>query len=117
MNNEQFINNLVRYDCFGVLSNAAKDYNEAVTRLALNGENTFNEELLIDMVRNQWINSPIQKAAVAFCYEKIIEKRTVEQQPTNYVPQLTSEWPNESDEAWAIDSSGEGYFYENSYGL
>lgn len=104
MSDTQFIDNLVRYDCFGVLNNAAKDYNEAVTRLALNDENTFTEELLIAMVRNQWINSPVQKAAVAFCYEKILEKR----QPKNYVPELTSEWPN-----WAIDGNGTAYFYEN----
>ena len=73
MSDTQFIDNLVRYDCFGVLNNAAKDYNEAVTRLALNDENTFTEELLIAMVRNQWINSPVQKAAVAFCYEKFLK--------------------------------------------
>lgn len=116
MSNEQFINNLVRYDCFGVLNNTAKDYNEAVTRLALNDENTFTEELLIAMVRNQWINSATQKAAVAFCYEKILEK-----QQTNYVPQLTyeityyvPEFRRELDKAWAIDSSGEAYFYEDN---
>jgi hypothetical protein len=103
MSDTQFIDNLVRYDCFGVLNNTAKDYNEAVTRLALNNENTFTEKLLIAMVRNQWINSATQKAAVAFCYEKILEKR----QPKNYVPELTSEWPS-----WAIDSDGLAYHYK-----
>jgi len=115
MNNEQFINNLVRYDCFGVLSNAAKDYNEAVTRLALHGENTFTEELLIAMVKGQYTNSAAQKAAIAFCYGRILEKQndiwrnTLVETPEreNYFPELTSEWPS-----WAIDSNGLAYHYK-----
>lgn len=102
MSDTQFIDNLVRYDCFGSLNQTANDFNEAITRLALHGENTFTEELLIAMVRNQYINSATQKAAIIFCYEKILE-----QQPTKYVPELTSEWSS-----WAIDSDGFAYHYK-----
>lgn len=110
MNNEQFIENLVRYDCFGVLNQTSNDFNEAVTRLALNGENTFTEELLIAMIRGSYHGSDAQKAAIAFCYGKILEKRvavSVEQPKVNYVPTLTSEWP-----FWAIDSDGLAYHYK-----
>ena len=110
MSDTQFIDNLVRYDCFGVLNNTAKDYNEAVTRLALNDENTFTEELLIAMVRGRFNNLAEQEAAIAFCFSKILEKRvavSVEQPKANYVPSLTSEWP-----FWAIDYNGVAYHYK-----
>lgn len=107
MNKEQFIKKLVPYDCFGVLNNIAKDYNEAVTRFTLHGDNTFTPELLISMVRGNYNCSAAQIEAIAFCYCRILEKNSTEQQPTNYVPELTYDWSY-----WAIDSTGHAFYYK-----
>lgn len=108
MNKQQILNNLISVATF-VNVEVGCNFNTAVVKLGLEGENTFDIDLLLQMVTASGFmaSSEIQKKAIDFVIENILTKRNTTKQP--YIPsKLGEEWP-----CWAVDSNGGAFYYKD----
>jgi hypothetical protein len=106
MNEQQILSNLIHVALFTNFD-AGRKFNTAVVKLALEGENTFDTELLLDIVTATGFNPDVtkQREAVKFVIDSILAQRNVKK--PRYVPVFTGD-----SKEWAIDKCGDAYFYE-----
>lgn len=107
MNEQKILSNLIHVALFTNFE-VGRKFNAAVVKLALEGENTFDTELLLDIVAATGFNPDVtkQREAVNFVVANILAKRTGKK--PRYVPaQLSKEWPY-----WASDATGIAFYYK-----
>jgi len=103
--NEQILSNLIHVALFTNFD-VGRKFNTAVVKLALEGENTFDIALLLDIVTATGFNPDVtkQREAVKFVIDSILAQRNVKK--PRYVPVFTGD-----SKEWAIDHCGAAYFY------
>lgn len=106
MNEQKILSNLIPVALFTNFE-VGRKFNAAVVKLALEGENTFDIALLLDIVTATGFNPDTteQREAVKFVIDSILAQRNVKK--TRYVPVFTGD-----SKEWAIDKCGDAYFYK-----
>lgn len=107
MNKQQILNQLIATSAFGNFE-VGRKFNTAVVKLALENENTFDVDLLLQMVTASGYcpNFEAQQKALNFVVDNILSKQNVNK--NLYVPsELSKDWPN-----WAVDRTGHAFYYK-----
>ncbi|RTL00646.1 MAG: hypothetical protein EKK57_06660 [Proteobacteria bacterium] len=107
MNEQTILSNLIHVALFTNFD-VGRKFNTAVVKLALEGENTFDNELLLEIVTATGFNPDVtkQREAVKFVIDNILAKRSAKK--PRYVPtELSGKWRH-----WAVDRTGHAFYYK-----